>query len=254
MFLSDSELISVLKHDTTSDGVVIPHLSRIFNGVLALESDSEGRVVALLGGHRERVALEAPVQPAHAKGHNEVWLREVEREMRRAVTGMLNAALPAHPWAKREDDGVRLYTASREEWALDWASQVALTAHSAVWTAHMEEAIVSGNLKELAATQAQNRAGLAVAVRGRLAGVARVTLSALFCADDHAELVTQRLQTGRVHALGEFEWARTLRTYTAEDNTVKASGTTVKAMMRMIHCEQEVSSVPVLAFVISALN
>ena len=225
-FLADEELIAVVKHHP-SDGP-LPHLHRVFEGARQLEVSPDGaQVVAMQGAHRERILFGATVQPlAKAnKGQSERWLNDVEHEMRAALRGALGQALAAHPGAQAPEEGVRLLLASREEWALDWACQVALAAQSVVWTAHTEAAIVAqqGLARLQEGTQAALHS-LAGALRGRLAAVARVTLGSLLCNDSHSHEVVQQLAQARVAELGAFAWAQELRLYRDEEGPSKGAG------------------------------
>eukprot|EP00505_MAST-04D_sp_SCG-Rhode-Island_P000249 Stramenopile-MAST_4_protein_249 len=144
------------------------------------------------------------INPLSTGGQVEVWLKDVERVMRKSVAQTLDVALVDYAGAERT------------KWILEWPGQIVLCVTQLIWTKHVTEAIqqhgASGIKSEVSVCNAQIDAIVRL-VRGKLTKLERKTISPLVVLDVHARDVLLDLVHERVQSVSDFGWQSQLRYY-----------------------------------------
>ncbi|KAL9654899.1 hypothetical protein ABK040_008689 [Willaertia magna] len=225
-FLSDDELLEILS-ETKDPTRVQPHLKKCFEGIDKLEFTEDGRIVAMLSKQGEKIAFTKPVIPSEKNGRVELWLLEVETEMKVALRHVIEQSINAYGQVAGSIE-------KRSQWILTWPGQVVLTVGQLFWTKEVEEAIkiqgVKGIQRYFTKLTKQQKA-LIELVRGEdLTLLQSITLGALVVIDVHARDVVANLVKEEVSDIADFEWQSQLRYYweelpkeTPNSNTPKLS-------------------------------
>ncbi|KAG2383359.1 hypothetical protein C9374_004696 [Naegleria lovaniensis] len=194
-FLSDDELLEILS-ETKDPLRVQPHLKKCFEGIDKLEFDKEGKIVAMLSKQGERIAFTKPVIPAEKNGRVELWLLEIESEMKVALRHVIEQSINAYSAIAGNID-------KRGQWILNWPE--------------VEESInvqgVKGVQRYYSKMTKQQKA-LIELVRGEnLSLLQSITLGAMVVIDVHARDVVAGLVKEEVSDISDFEWQSQLRYY-----------------------------------------
>ena len=229
-FLSNDELLSILSQ-TKSPQLVNPHLSKCFDAMYKLHFHDTAPAGAahkaeiltgMYSSEGEWVPFEASIDPNEGsrKGNVEIWLKEVEREMRdtlRAVTTREMLAYAKTP---------------REQWIVNpkLPGQVCLSVSQLYWTRQCTEALnKKGGLAAYLTQLNGQLAQLVELVRGELSVLARATLGALTVLDVHARDVVAKMVEEGVKSEKDFEWLAQMRYGWEEEKKVTLGGAPVAA-------------------------
>ena len=202
-FLSNDELLAILS-ETRDPTRVQPHLRKCFRNINSLEFDAAQCICAMRSQEGERVALLHTIKPSDVDNMAEKWMLLLENEMRASLRDAIRQSLEAYP------------TKKREEWALQWPQQVALTVASITWTASMTQALASRSLRALEAVDTAlslQHESLLELVRGSHTAVEYLTLNSLITADVHARDVTSSLLKRRVTDVMDFDFQSQMRVF-----------------------------------------
>ena len=209
-FLSNDEMLEILS-ETKDPLRVQPHLCKCFEGIKSLNFQISLDICGMISAEGEKVMfpydkINEPhtINPLSTGGQVEVWLKDVERVMRKSVAQTLDVALVDYAGAERT------------KWILEWPGQIVLCVTQLIWTKHVTEAIqqhgVSGIKSEVSVCNAQIDAIVRL-VRGKLTKLERKTISPLVVLDVHARDVLLDLVHERVQSVSDFGWQSQLRYY-----------------------------------------
>ena len=204
-------------------------MCKCFEGIKSLNFQISLDICGMISAEGEKVMfpydkINEPhtINPLSTGGQVEVWLKDVERVMRKSVAQTLDVALVDYAGAERT------------KWILEWPGQIVLCVTQLIWTKHVTEAIqqhgVSGIKSEVSVCNAQIDAIVRL-VRGKLTKLERKTISPLVVLDVHARDVLLDLVHERVQSVSDFGWQSQLRYYYNADgqSAVTAEAETVEA-------------------------
>ncbi|CDJ34396.1 uncharacterized protein EMH_0001030 [Eimeria mitis] len=202
-FLSNDELLEILS-ETTDPLKVQPFLCKVFENMNELEFSPDLVATAMFSAEGERMAF---VKGLITAGRGvETWMQDLEQIMKLSVRESLHKAILDYP------------TSERTTWATKHAGQCVLNGSQAHWTALVEDAIQTGQLKSFMETQTQQLLDLVALVRKGLSPMQSITIGALIVIDVHAKDIVQRLWEEEVSSVEAFEWIAQLRYYWRDDN------------------------------------
>jgi len=232
-FLSNDELLEILA-ETKDPLRVQRHMKKCFEGIAALDFAENLDIVGIISPESEKVAISELagggfINPKEANGNVEVWLLQVEENMRRTVARCMDDAIKAYKVAER-----------RSEWAISWSAQSVLGASQMWWTHEVEAAIAEGGaktVKEYADKCTEQLQDIIMLVRGKLAKLQRKVLSTLMVLDVHSRDVTLKLAGVGIESAYDFEWNSQLRYYWTDDGESACTGKPHSMCMRMINAE-----------------
>ena len=232
-FLSNDELLEILA-ETKDPLRVQRHMKKCFEGIAALDFAENLDIMGIISPESEKVAISELVgggyiNPKAANGNVEVWLLQVEENMRRTVARCMDDAIKAYKVAER-----------RSEWAISWSAQSVLGASQMWWTQEVEAAIAAGGaaaVKAYADRCTEQLQDIIMLVRGKLAKLQRKVLSTLMVLDVHSRDVTLKLAEVGIESAYDFEWNSQLRYYWTDDGESARTGRPHSMCMRMINAE-----------------
>jgi dynein heavy chain len=208
-FLSNDELLSILSQ-TKNVLAVQPHLNKCFDAMNELEFDENLVIRGMHSAEGESVRFSEPIDPNQGakKGNIELWLKDVETQMRLSLAREMKRGFHAYA------------TTPRSEWVLNHPGQIVLAVAQVYWTNAMTEAIDQNGvrgIREHIAVLNEQLDGLVHLVRGNLDKLGRLTLGALTVIDVHARDVATKLADDGVEDITDFDWLAQLRyTFTNE--------------------------------------
>ena len=223
-FLSNDELLEILSEGKIPLNVQ-PFVKKCFESMKDLQfKDSDGTIIAMNSVEGETVPFPNPVDPEKSRAV-EVWLLEVEEQMRGALHKVAGEAIEAYVGEERS------------KWILEWPGQLVLNCSQVHWTSEVNEAILKGGAKGLQeystkCTEELNK--IVDLVRGDLSSLERKTCGALVVIDVHARDVVQQMADDGVSEEKDFKWQSQLRYYWEQDDK-RFKGKTI--MVRMINAE-----------------
>jgi dynein heavy chain len=211
-FLSNEELFDILAN-ARNPNAIQSHLVKCFSNIRKLELSTVHRTCPSI---RSMISAEGEVVPllkhVSARGSVETWLSSVESAMFSTIKRRLKVALFDYHEPK-----------ARQEWALMYPGQVALTASQIVWTEEVVGCLTSSNpldsLNSLYQLCVSHLNKLAHLVHTRLEFCQKEAIVALVTTDVHARDVVSLLIMGGVHDVEDFDWVRQLRYYWELDSS-----------------------------------
>ncbi|XP_058804505.1 dynein axonemal heavy chain 1-like [Phymastichus coffea] len=204
-FLSDDELLEILAQ-TKNVQAVQPHLKKCFESMKGLRFEDDLAITRMYSAEGEEVTLESPVRP---EGSVEYWLGYVEDAMRSTVRHEISKSLKT------------VESMPRKDWVFMWPGQVSLSVGQTSWTAHVEQAIISGELGGYMQVMVQQLDDLRILVRGQRTEIERLMLEAIITIQVHARDVLSTLIDGHVANTNDFDWISQLRYYWINDSDLK---------------------------------
>ncbi len=135
-FLSDGELLEILS-ETKEPLKVQPHLRKCFEGINALDFDSEKKIHGMYSSEKENVPFITIIDPVQARGNVEEWLIKVEETMLSSIKDCIEKCM--QDYQKRE----------RTKWVISWPGQAILCADMVFWTDKAETAMKKNGLQGL---------------------------------------------------------------------------------------------------------
>ena len=144
------------------------------------------------------------VNDGEKKGNVEIWLREIEVEMRTTLKKISQQSL--------ED------RAARSDWVIKYQAMIVLMGNMIRWSGQTEDALKNTvaddkAVKKLLAILTEELSGIVVKVRGDLSELDRSTLGALVVLDVHNKDVIESFVTDNINSPLEFAWLSQLRYY-----------------------------------------
>ncbi|CAD7701708.1 unnamed protein product [Ostreobium quekettii] len=203
-FLSNDEMLEILS-ETKDPTRVQPHLKKCFEAIDKLRFEPNTDISGMISTEGELVPMKTKIRPKDANGAVEKWLYEVEAGMVESVQEVCCQGVEAYP------------TKPRAQWVLEWPGQVVLVVTAIFWTSDVANAIRSGRpgaLQEVSDDCTLQLTEIVGLVRGDLAKLNRMTLSALVVMDVHARDVVDRLAKEGIEGNeNHFSWVCQLRMY-----------------------------------------
>ncbi|EFC37691.1 hypothetical protein NAEGRDRAFT_81845 [Naegleria gruberi] len=232
-FLSDDELLEILS-ETKDPLRVQPHLKKCFEGIERLEFDKEGKIVAMLSKQGERIPFQKHVIPAEKNGRVELWLLEIENEMKGSLRHSIEQSINAYAAIAGNID-------KRGQWILAWPGQVVLTVSQLFWTREVEESIKAQGVKGVQryySKMTKQQKSLIELVRGEnLTALQSITLGAMVVIDVHARDVVAGLVKEAVGDISDFEWQSQLRYYWEDVKDIKDGKNQNQIVVRQVTAE-----------------
>eukprot|EP00918_Siedleckia_nematoides_P060998 GHVU01133147.1.p1 GENE.GHVU01133147.1~~GHVU01133147.1.p1 ORF type:complete len:259 (+),score=39.59 GHVU01133147.1:1528-2304(+) len=129
-FVSHDELLRILS-ETKETSMVQHHLRKFFEGIDSVTFDEENSITGIVSVEGEELKLQRSVDPRASRGNVEMWLLELEAEMRKTVQVSITGA------------GDNYSDERLEYWAQKWPGQAAICASQLLWTSKASQAIVT---------------------------------------------------------------------------------------------------------------
>ncbi|KAL8455649.1 hypothetical protein Emag_000471 [Eimeria magna] len=202
-FLSNEELLEILS-ESTDPLKVQPFLCKVFENMNELEFSADLVATAMFSAEGERMPFVRPLATAN-KGV-EIWMQELEQAMKLSVRKSLEDAITDYACTERT------------KWVMKHPGQCVLNGSQVHWTAGVEDAINTKQLKSLMDKQTSQLLDLVALVRKGLNAKQSITIGALIVIDVHAKDIVQRLWSEEVTSVDAFEWISQLRYYWQDDN------------------------------------
>ncbi|RKP21179.1 hypothetical protein ROZALSC1DRAFT_20732 [Rozella allomycis CSF55] len=209
-FVSDSDLLIILGQNKDPNAIQ-PHLKKCFDSLYRLQVNVGGnsmrRVIEAIGMYSEDGEYVPFNENVLIEGAVEVWLGQIENEMKETLRKQLLGTLNAFKKVKRD------------KWLKDWPGQLLITAGQINWTSDCTRALLDvekgekGALKELKRKQLGNLKKLAELVKSPLNKVERKKLVALITTEVHSRDVIDRMYKNDCSGVNAFEWSSQLRFY-----------------------------------------
>nr|AML30863.1 axonemal inner arm dynein heavy chain 7 [Marsilea vestita] len=202
-FISDDELLSVLG---SSDPTTIQeHMLKMFDNCAALVFGEKNRtVVGMRSAEGETYSFRIPVA---TDGAIEVWIKNVEAEMRESLFQITK-------------EGVFYYAKSeRSDWILKNLGMITLAGSQVWWTWEVEDVfhnVRKGNknaMKQFSAKCTDQLTDLVAMVRSDLSSLQRKKVNALIIVDVHARDIIDSFVRDSILDHREFAWESQLRFY-----------------------------------------
>jgi dynein heavy chain len=133
-FLSNDELIEILS-ETRDPNRVQPHLKKCFEGIsrLCLDTTIEPNIInGMLSSESETVQFLDEIIPSDANGLVEIWLQQVEKQMRKSLNFEIQKCMNDFKLVEKFLDLI---------YDKKYASQVLLVCNYLYWTAEVTEVI-----------------------------------------------------------------------------------------------------------------
>lgn len=232
-FVGDEDLLEIIGagKDVTK---IQKHFKKMFAGVAAVEisltpataadaeeggassaalaaaaSGGDGKIVAILSGEGERLALPEPFSTGTLKINE--WLTRLELQSRLAVSHAVQEALKTlrSAWPKNAAPEA----ASLLAWLTASPAQAAVLALQIAWTEDVEQSIAAKTLPQLVSRLDASLAILASNVLGDLTAVLRSKHEHVIGDLVHQRDVSRRLVSAQVDSLESFDWLTELRFY-----------------------------------------
>ncbi|EAX96997.1 Dynein heavy chain family protein [Trichomonas vaginalis G3] len=238
-FLSNDDLLEIISKQKDPK-CVLPHLKKMFGGMTSLRFDtqanSEGKpqpvAVTMSSAEGEEVKFETPVQ---ISGDVDIWLREIENEMRRTIHTQLSrcrtAILKTNYIDKAKvlkDDqfpGQCFITAGQIKWTMECerALESAQKAAESAGGKAVRITAQSHPLTQLLGSQILFIGELTNMIRDNLSPLLRKKVKALLIIEDHArDVINEIIKYGVNHngsvTKDDFVWLKQLRFYWLKEN------------------------------------
>eukprot|EP00981_Chlorochromonas_danica_P004175 scaffold838_cov160-Ochromonas_danica.AAC.12 len=205
-FVSDDDLLEILGQ-SKDPMAVQKHIKKCFEGIKTLKMNPPA------GSSRvfEAVQMNAPdgevapfVENLIIDGAVELWLVQVEKAMRRAISKLLNVSIQA-------------FKGKKEKWVKDTLGQLIITTGAIVWTTDCSKALLAissgtkGALKQQKKKQVSYLNKLTAMIRSPLTKIERNKVVALITMEIHNRDVIERMIKANCNSISDFEWLSQLR-------------------------------------------
>jgi dynein heavy chain len=205
-FVSDDDLLEILGQ--SKDPVAVQkHIKKCFEGIKTLKMNTPAGTVKTY----EATLMNSPdgetapfVDNVIIDGPVELWLKEVERAMRRAIAKLLSVSIQG-------------FKGKKEKWVKDTIGQLLITTGSIAWTTDCTKALIAistgtkGALKAQKKKQVSYLNKLTAVIRGPLSKVERNKVVALITMEIHNRDVIERMVKANCSSVSDFEWLSQLR-------------------------------------------
>ena len=205
-FVSDDDLLEILGQ-SKDPMAVQKHLKKCFEGIKSIKMTPpsisqrtyEASVMYSPDGESAPFADPVPID-----GAVELWLVQLEKVMRRAISKLLNIS-------------IQMYKGKKDKWVKDTIGQLLITTGSVVWTTDCSRALLSiaggakGALRQQKKKQVSYLNKLTGIIRGPLSKVDRNKVVALITMEIHNRDVMERMVKANCNAVSDFEWLSQLR-------------------------------------------
>lgn len=216
-FLSNEELITILSNSQNID-TIQRYIDKCFEAISSVVVEGEN-IVGMISPEGEKVFFNKFVGLYVGREIKsiEIWMVDLEKEMRQTLEGQLVSAL--EDW-----DKVKV-----KDWVGKWASQLIHTSLMAIWTNNVESGIQSNTISSLLKSEEDFLNSLVNAVRNNLEPLERLTFSTMVVLDVHNKDILQNLNKKRVSNLDDFAWFSCMRYYLISQ----------KMVIKMLDCTRD---------------
>ncbi|GKT16506.1 Dynein-1-alpha heavy chain, flagellar inner arm I1 complex, partial [Aduncisulcus paluster] len=205
-FISNDELLSIL--GTSDPSAVQPHMSKLYLNTARILMEGNNKVVGMESAEKETFPFASPVM---TEGAVEVWMGEVEKEMRKSL----------HAITKK---GVYEYAHCEYiEWLFSQLGMVGLAGDQIWWTWEVEDAfkqVSKGNvraMKNLGKKMLSKITMLVEKVRDDLTSHQRKKINTLIIIQAHSKDIVDRFIRDSILESRSFAWESQLRYYWDRD-------------------------------------
>eukprot|EP00762_Andalucia_godoyi_P002660 ANDGO_03360.mRNA.1 Dynein-1-beta heavy chain len=214
-FLSNDELLSVLS-ETKDPRRIQPHLRKCFEGIDAVNFDAGSRITAIHSKAGEQINLLTAVDPREHDNMVERWLRVLELSMQETIRLQIHSCL---------ENRTR---AVREEWLLQWPSQMVLLVSQIMWTREIAKCLEFEGRKGLARyveVQEKQLRLLVELVRSKNALLPREmqTVGSMIVLDVHARDAVSQMIVEKVDSADDWSFLSQMRCYWDSEGAVRSS-------------------------------
>ena len=208
-FLSNSELLEILS-ETKDPKRIQPHLNKCFEGIASLEFDGELQVTAMCSITQEIIPLSETISTSKARGQVDLWLRELEVQMRESLRNEISRALKDYCSA---DIGKQ---------TLKHPAQAVLCSNFIMWTSKIQKQI-EANVKSDAVLK-ENKEFMSLLVTLVLEESCpekcRVFAN-LILSQGYFQGILEDFSEKDVDAVSDFSWLSRVRYYYNKENCVE---------------------------------
>ncbi|CAD8132456.1 unnamed protein product [Paramecium pentaurelia] len=212
-FVSDEELVQILSQ--TKDPTQIQnHIYKCFEAMHKLQFSVTNAITGFQSTQEEKIQLfqDVKVMEGTRKGNVELWLLDLQNEMRTAIKNY-----SYQTWLD--------LISTKQEFIAKWPAQCILLANHIRWTRNTESAIRGQQKLNLGIFCEQLNKELHETVQlvrkeNRL--IPKTILEAMVVMEVHAKDIVQSLYKQNVQTIFEFAWISQLRYYNEENKNVSA--------------------------------
>lgn len=208
MFLSNDEILKILS-ETKNPENVQPYLYKCFQGIHHLQIDDGINAFAILSSGNEKLNFKQSINIPNARGCVEIWLREIEIEMKLAVQ---------HEIKNSYDDYL---ISNRADWILNWPQMVILLIAQIFWTSDVHSCLSRNDktlLKNILSETLNELDDFISLIRTeKLEPIHMSTLRSLCMQNIHARDVIQKLLESINLNAEIFDWIAQFRYYRIDD-------------------------------------
>lgn len=205
-FVSDDDLLEILGQ-SKDPMAVQKHMKKCFEGIKSLKMTPPGisqrtYEASVMYSPDGESALFA--DPVVIDGAVELWLVQVEKGMRRAISKLLNLSIQS-------------YKGKKEKWVKDTIGQLLITTGSIMWTTDCSRALlaIAGGAKAALRQQKKKQVShlnkLTGIIRGQLSKVDRNKVVSLITMEIHNRDVMEKMVKANCNSVSDFEWLSQLR-------------------------------------------
>lgn len=216
-FLSNEELITMLSNSQDVK-TIQKYIVKCFEAIAGVIENGKD-IVGMISPEGERVQFECTVSLycGNEIKSIEIWMVDLEKEMRSSLTELLVKALYTYNLERLES------------WVKSWPSQLIHTSIMALWTSNVENAITTNTMAKLLESEKLLLNSIVDQVRSDPQPLVRSTFSTLVVLDVHNLDIVQNLISEKVADTNNFTWFSNLRYYLNEN----------KMEVKMLDCVRE---------------
>lgn len=210
-FLSNSELLEILS-ETKDPKRIQPHLNKCFEGIASLEFDGELQVTAMRSITQETIPLSKKISTSKARGQVDLWLRELEVQMRESLRNEISSALKEYCISEIVKQ------------TLNHPAQAVLCSNFIMWTSKIQQQIEAKAKAD--AVLKENKEFMShlvtLVLQESCQDKCRVFAN-LILSQGYFQGILEDFSEKDVDAVSDFSWLSRVRHYYNEDNRVEIS-------------------------------
>ncbi|CAK86503.1 unnamed protein product (macronuclear) [Paramecium tetraurelia] len=203
-FVSDEELVEILAQ-TKEPVQVQRHIYKCFESIQELKFEKYSLITGFYSSLKECVPLEQAINVAQddKSGNVELWLQELETQMKKSISRISNRTL-------------KDLNCTKQEFITKWPTQSILLANQIKWTRSTETAIRQQqkmNLKLYLSILHKELQDTVLLVRSDQNKLQTATLEAMVVIEVHQKDIVDTLYKKNVQDANEFVWISQMRFY-----------------------------------------
>ncbi|XP_055012614.1 dynein axonemal heavy chain 2 [Boleophthalmus pectinirostris] len=212
-FLSNDDVVEILGQSQKPEAMQ-PHLKKCFDNIKSLKMEKTNNKLEALGMFSADGEYIPFGRPQSLEKPVELWLCDIEREMRLTLKDSLANCLLV----------LKRMLTQRDKWVKEWPGQMIITSSQIQWTADVTEALITekkqadkSSLKSMKRKQVSMLQSYSELIRRNLSKVLRLKVVALVTIEVHARDVIDKLAKADCSDVNAFEWLCQLRLYWETD-------------------------------------